>query len=125
MKMENSEAITILKSLANGVDPFTNKELPKESPYENIKTTRALFFAISELEKVGKSKKFLKKPGQNKAGTLWTTGEETLLIADFEAGVSVKEISLKMERSVLGIHSRLFKLGKVNEKYPIYTPTNK
>ncbi|HEV2653575.1 MAG TPA: hypothetical protein VGT82_01390, partial [Ktedonobacteraceae bacterium] len=48
--MEKSETLHILKTLASGVDPQTGVEIPLNSPYRHIKTTRALLTAVRELE---------------------------------------------------------------------------
>ena len=42
--------IHILRALASGIDPQTGAEIPLNSPYRHIKTTRALLTAVKYLE---------------------------------------------------------------------------
>jgi len=41
--MEASQAIVILRCLADGVDPYTGEVYPDDSPYQNVEITRALY----------------------------------------------------------------------------------
>ena|SRR5579863_10072875 len=47
--MEKREIIRALRSLAAGIDPQTGEEIPPDSPYQHIKTIRALRLAAKEL----------------------------------------------------------------------------
>lgn len=48
--MQNSHALAIIQSLANGLDPETGRELPEGSPFEQPNVIRALFAAARALE---------------------------------------------------------------------------
>ena len=50
--MHAGDAITILRALADGIDPYTGERLPNESPYQRLQTVRALYAAIKALELV-------------------------------------------------------------------------
>ena len=47
--MDKAAAITIIESLANGVDPFTGDNFPNNSALQNADVVRALYFALSKL----------------------------------------------------------------------------
>jgi hypothetical protein len=109
--MDKSEGIKILKQLANGIDPYTGEVFPEYSPYQQPQTIRALFYAISALERMKDS-----HPGMNKSptnvGKSWEPIEHNQLIASFDNGMTIKELALKHQRTIGAIQSRLVKLGK-------------
>lgn len=49
------------------------------------------------------------------SGKSWSNEEESQLIAQFEQGVSTKLLASAHRRSVVAIHARLLKLGKIKE----------
>ena len=48
--MQTTEALKIIQSLANGLDPQTNRALPPGTPFEQPPVIRALFAAARALE---------------------------------------------------------------------------
>lgn len=48
--MRTNEALQIIQSLANGLDPQTSRELPPGTPFEQPQVIRALFAAVRALE---------------------------------------------------------------------------
>ena len=49
--MEASQAVRILRALADGIDPYTGEVFPQESPYQHPDTVRALWSAVRALER--------------------------------------------------------------------------
>ncbi len=49
--MNPSEAVSIVRSHANGVDPAPGEGFPGESPYQRAEIVRALFAAAEALER--------------------------------------------------------------------------
>lgn len=47
-----------------------------------------------------------------RAGRVWTTEEDQTLLLKFDAGLSLEEIALLLERGVFGVAVRLCKLGR-------------
>ncbi len=45
--MEADRAIEIIQSLADGVDPFSGKRFPSDSPYQQADTVRALQLVLA------------------------------------------------------------------------------
>ena len=50
--MDPDRAIEIVKSLADGVDPFTGERYSSDSPYQNADMVRALYLALDGLDRV-------------------------------------------------------------------------
>ncbi len=122
--MEKSETIHILRALASGVDPQTGIEIPLNSPYRHIKTTRALLTAIKELEGQQKSynseelELFSPRAYQRRekikpqlAGSSWSTVEDQELREDYHEGLSIATMAKKYQRTQGAISSRLLRLG--------------
>ena len=110
--MNRAESLTILKQLADGIDPYTGEMLPEYSPYQQPKTVRALFYAIMVLEG---TKEHAQKatPKFVNAGKSWEPGEDDQLKAEFDSGMSISEMVQKHQRTPAAIEARLFKLGKI------------
>jgi len=49
--MEIAKAISIIRSLSEGVDPYTGEQYPADSPYQMPDTVRALHMVVMALEK--------------------------------------------------------------------------
>ena len=56
--MNRKEILEILFSLANGINPDTGEIFDENSPYQSVKITRALFYAIRELENAPNTETF-------------------------------------------------------------------
>jgi len=54
--MNPDRAIEIVKSLADGVDPFTGERYPSDSAYQNADIVRALYLALDGLDRVKRCK---------------------------------------------------------------------
>ncbi|QBQ56237.1 hypothetical protein [Nitrosococcus wardiae] len=106
--MELEEAIRIIKSLADGIDPKTGEPFPEDSPYHYPDTVRALFsllFAINNIH-FDNTKIPLARAGQP-----WSDKEDLFLRRSFENGISIGELSSRHLRTKGAIRSRLEKLG--------------
>ncbi len=112
--MERSNALRIINSLANGVDPATGEIFPADSPYQHPDTVRALFEAVRALE-VPESRN-TRSNGDMPANTFvrWTPEEEERLAAGFDAGRTSAELAKLHNRSRAAIEARLLKLGKID-----------
>ena len=110
--MDTSRALEIIKSLSDGIDPYTGEVFPAGSPYQHPDTVRALFKAIGALEGFREKKK-RQKPLPEKAGMPWREEEDNLLVEAFDKGASIKELSDSHMRTEAAIKSRLIRLGKI------------
>jgi hypothetical protein len=110
--MEANRSLEILKSLSEGIDPFTGEIFPEDSPYRHPETRAALSSAIDALVRLqSRLARQEKLPGN--AGKAWTEAEDDQLATGFDAGKSFKELSEEHGRTEGAIKSRLLKLGKI------------
>ena len=120
--MEAIEALKLLRPLAEGIDPFTGEIYSEKSPYQNPNTVRALFLAISALERESKGE-IRKKSGRERSGEKWTEKEKVSLLEFFDAKIPIDEIAAKLKRSSYAIAYRLFQNKKITEsELAKYTP---
>jgi hypothetical protein len=110
--MNPSEALSVVRSLANGVDPASGEVFPGESPYQRTDIVRALYAAADALER---SERFSRRRGElpPKAGQPWSEDEDRKLLASFDAGRGLQELAAAHERTQTGIRARLVKYGRV------------
>jgi len=110
--MELEKTISIIKALAEGIDPFTGEQYPSDSPYQIADTVRALGVAIKALEKQQKSVA-RQKSLPSGAGRPWNEEEDNRLIDAYNDGDSIKELSKVHDRTEGAISSRLLKHGMI------------
>lgn len=108
-------ALEIVECLAKGIDPLTGEILSEHGPLNDPAVIRALFEAANAL-------RTSPAPGQPNAeanprpanaGNAWPPEEDLRLLADFDAGVTPKELARKHGRTPGAIKSRLVKLGRI------------
>lgn len=111
--MDKSQALGIVRSLANGVDPESGEVFPAESPYQRPQTVRALYEAATALERI---ERFDRRRSQMpaKTGEPWSEDDDRKLLTAFDAGKSLTEIATAHERSVGACRARLLKYGRIN-----------
>jgi len=110
--MEIKKAISIIKALSDGIDPYTGEQYPADSPYQSADTVRALIAAIAALEKQQKSTvRQQSLPGS--AGKPWNDEEDNRLLEAYDKDTSINEISKVHSRTVGAIKSRLVKHGRI------------
>lgn len=110
--MEVKKAKEIVAALANGVDPYTGEIFTVESPYQNADTTRALYLALKSLDMYERRKQREKNMPGN-AGAPWTSDEDTDLLQSFDAGKTIRELSIDHGRTEGAIRSRLIRHGRI------------
>src|SRR5688500_10275639 len=114
--MDRSEAITVLESLANGIDPGTGALIPHDA-FHTANTVRALFTAVSLLkdERPGPRRRAVAGTTTlTSAGMPWNEEEDAQLSREFDAGLTTSQIALQHGRSSGAITSRLVKLGRID-----------
>ena len=110
--METSEALQIIKILADGVDPTTGEVFDDNSPCQHPQVIRALFVAIGSMERV-QAQELRRRELPSNAGKPWSDEEDTQLIDRFKQGLSVRDLSRKHQRTRGSIESRLVKHGLI------------
>ena len=110
--MNQTQALEVVRSLANGVDPDTGEVFAAESPYQRPQTVRALFVAAQALEQRARAER-RRETLPAKTGAPWTEDEDRTLLAGFDAGRAIAELALEHQRTQHGVRSRLLKYGRL------------
>ncbi len=111
--MDQTQALAVVRSLANGVDPESGKIFPPESAYQRPQVVRALYEAATALERV---ERFERRKAQMpaKTGEPWSEDEDRKLLAAFDAGRALQELAAQHERTMGAVRARLLKYGRIN-----------
>jgi hypothetical protein len=110
--MQLDAALPIVRSLADGVNPFTGEAYPDQSPYAEPRALRALYSAIDLMSReLDREKRRQRLPAN--FGKPWSEGEDVALAAAFDGGAPMVEIGRKHGRTAGAIRLRLEKLGKI------------
>jgi len=115
--MERDNAVKILQTLADGVDPATGEPFPASSPYQRADIVRALYIAVQALGNPGRAKASVPqdKPGLENAGRPWSQEEDARLGRAFDAGKTIEVLAEEHKRSRFAIEARLVKLGRIED----------
>ena len=111
--MDQVQALAVVRSLANGIDPETGEVFPAESAYQRPQVVRALYEAAAALERI---ERFERRKGQLPPKTCepWTEEEDRKLLAAFDAGRALQELAAAHERTMGAVRARLLKYGRIN-----------
>jgi hypothetical protein len=111
--MEQAQALAVVRSLANGVDPESGEVFPPESAYQRPLVVRALYEAAAALERM---ERFERRKAQMpaKTGEAWTEDEDRKLLSGFDAGRALQELAAAHERTMGAVRARLLKYGRIN-----------
>jgi hypothetical protein len=115
--MELSNALPILRALADGVNPITGDVFPETSPYAAEPwTLRALYSAVDLIQREVEREKRREKLPAN-FGKPWTESEDATLRDHFQKGIAMPEIARMHARMHARTQSscrlRLEKLGLI------------
>ena len=104
--MDICRAKEIIAMLAEGIDPTTGEMLAEDNVCNKAEVVRA-FYTI--LQNIGMNKP--KKELPENAGKPWTEEEEKVLLELYNEGLSKKELSQRLGRTINSISARLLRLG--------------
>jgi hypothetical protein len=90
--MTTAEAQRIIKSLADGRCPATNRPLSLDDPFQHPNVVEALGIAVGALDRLQRSEQRQANLPEH-TGKPWDHAEEEQLSAEFNAGKSVAEIA--------------------------------
>jgi len=110
--MNQAEALSVIRSLANGVDPESGEVFLADSVYQRAQTVRALYAAAEALEK---SERFERRKQQlpAKVGEPWSEDEDRKLLSGFDAGRGLPDLASAHQRTQTGVRARLVKYGRL------------
>src|SRR3954465_10916608 len=111
--MDAAQALTVVRSLANGVDPESGEVFPSESTYQRPQVVRALYEAAAALERI---ERFERRKAQMpvKTGDPCSEHEDRKLLTSFDAGRALQELATAHERTMGAVRARLLKYGRIN-----------
>jgi len=108
-----SDALPILRALADGVNPVTGEVFSEISPYAEPRTLRALFSAVDLMEReVTREKRRARLPAN--FGKPWTESEDLRIGERHNEGMPLQEIARLHERTQSSCRLRLEKLGLIS-----------
>ena len=110
--MEAVQALAVVRSLANGVDPESGEVFPPESVYQRPQVVRALYSAASALEQIERAER-RKAQRPQKTGEPWSEDEDRKLLSAFDAGRGLQELAAAHERTTSAIRLPLVKYGRL------------
>jgi hypothetical protein len=110
--MEISEAVGIIKAVADGINPFTGEVFSQDSIYQQPQMVRALYQAVGAMEVQIKREEKKRQLPEN-AGKPWSEDDDSQLVSDYDSGTPVRDIARKHKRTVGSIEARLERLGKI------------
>ncbi len=111
--MDLSQALAVVRSLANGVDPESGESFSPESPYQRPQIVRALYEAATALERQERYDRRRTQMPIN-SGEPWSEDEDRKLLAAFDAGRALQELAAAHERTMGAVRARLLKYGRIN-----------
>lgn len=118
--MELSEARTIVKTLAEGIDPTTGEVFAPDSPYNQPRVIRALFtvhsYALGPRSKMSadeRRRQNLELGRPTNAGLPWSDADRSRVATGFQKGETIEELAATLERSRAAIHAELIRQGLV------------
>jgi hypothetical protein len=111
--MDQAQALAVVRSLANGVDPESGEVFTAESPYQRPQVVRALYEAATALER---QERYDRRRQQMplKTGEPWSEEEDRKLLAAWDAGRALQELAAAHERTMGAVRARLLKYGRIN-----------
>ena len=111
--MDQQQALDIVRSLANGLDPDSGNAFPQDSAFQRPSVIRALCVASDALEKIERYDR-RRATMLKKSGSPWTEDEDRKLLAAFDSGRALHELADTHTRTMAAIRARLFKYGRIN-----------
>jgi hypothetical protein len=102
--MDQQQAVKILQSLADGVDPRTGAVLPQDSLLQDSDVCAALRTAVARL---GRACRKAAETVPANAGKPWNTTEDEKALRLAAAGKTISAIAKEHGRTTAGIEARL------------------
>jgi hypothetical protein len=105
-------AKAILESLVQGVDPETQERFAQNTVLDQPNVIRALVAGAAALS-MAAERAARKAAAPSNIGKAWSEEEKLQLIAEFQSGKAIVDISKDHGRTIRGIESRLETMGLI------------
>jgi hypothetical protein len=123
--MESTDVRTIVRTLAQGIDPTTGEVFEQNSPYSDPRVIRALFKVVDLAWPPGRSKLSLDERRQRNierglprnAGLPWSDDDRKAVADGFKNGTTIKELATALERSLTAINAELIRQELISPEY--------
>jgi hypothetical protein len=125
MDMDFTQAKTIVRTLAEGIDPTTGEVFAEDSPYNNPFVIRALF-TVHDLARSPKRvqmsaeerrRENLDRGRPGNAGLPWTDKDRAFVASGFEEGKPFEKMAEDLERTRGAIRAELIRQGLVSPDF--------
>lgn len=110
--MQEQRARQILRSLVQGVDPFSGQELAAGTVLQHADVLRALLAGVVALEQ-GAARASRRAQLPKNIGRAWSAEEQSALIDAFQGGEILADVAIRHGRTLRAIEARLEKLGLI------------
>jgi hypothetical protein len=123
--MEITEARTIVKTLAQGIDPTTGEVFAPDSPYNQPSVIRALYKVVELAWPPGRSKLSVEERRQRNidrglprnAGLPWSDEDREAVATGFRNGKTIRELADALDRSLTAINSELIRQELISPEW--------
>lgn len=123
--MEIREAQSIVKNLAEGVDPNTGEVFAPDSPYNEPRIIRALFTVHDFVRQARKPRMSADEKRQENLdlgrprnyGMPWTDDSRSQVAKGFEDGKTIEELATTHERTQGAIRAELIRQGLLSPEF--------
>ena len=123
--MEFREAQSIVKTLAQGVDPNTGEVFAPDSPYNETRIIRALFTVHEFVRQARKPRMSAEEKRQENLdlgrprnyGLPWKDDARSQVAMGFEDGKTIEELATTLERTQGAIRAELIRQGLLSPDF--------
>lgn len=123
--MEIREAQSLVKTLAQGIDPNSGEVFAPDSPYNEPNIIRALFTVYDFVRQARKPRitddekrrENLELGRPRNHGLPWTDDARSQVAHDFENGKTVEELAATLERTQGAIRAELIRQGLLSPDF--------
>lgn len=121
--MELTEARSIIRTLAQGVDPLTGEVFAADCPYNHPRIIRALFTVYDHaratrgsIGPVERRQRNLERGLPGNAGLPWSDEDRAKVASGFGDGQTIEVLAAQLERTRSAIQSELIRQGLMDPR---------
>ena len=111
--MDQAQALAVVRSLANGVDPESGEVFTPEQRL-SAAAGRAGAVRSGRGARAHRALRAASAQMPPKTGEPWSEDEDRKLLAAFDAGRALQELAAAHERTMGAVRARLLKYGRIN-----------
>ena len=112
--MDVTRAMELLRTVAEGVNPFTGEILPEDCVCNQVEMVRAIYCVLNEVRPPTEKKA---KSQPENAGKPWSESERNEVAEEYRSGMTMTAIARKHQRSRGSIEAKLAQMGLIEYSY--------